>query len=130
MFTKIAIVAVRCSNQEKSVKFYQDVLGIPVRGEIPEISWVELGFTPTSTGIALVEVAQEGSPQEDSSVTNGPGTMEIIIESDNIDKDYEDLLDKGVVFAQPPEQEHWGGVLANFRGPDGENITLVQLPFH
>lgn len=124
MLNKISIVTVRCSDKEKSVEFYEKVLGIPIRGELPEINWVELGFDPTSTGLAPVEVAEENHSSK-----AGPGTLEIIFESDDIDKDYEELLAKGVVFTQPPEQEHWGGVMARFLGPDGENLTLVQLPF-
>lgn len=125
MLKNVTVVAIRCSDQQRSVEFYEKVLGIPVRGELPEANWVELGFSPTSTGIAPVEVTQSNG----ASAHTGPGSVSIILETDDIDRDYEELVDKGVVFTQRPEMEAWGGMMAHFLGPDGENLTLMQLPF-
>jgi len=125
LLKNITVIAVRCSDQKKSVEFYEKVLGIPIRGELPQSNWIELGFSSTSTGIAPVEVSNANG----SSPNTGPGSVSILLETDDIDKDYEELLDKGIVFTQPPDIEPWGGMMAHFLGPDGENLTLVQLPF-
>ena len=38
------------------------------------------------------------------------------------------LLARGVEFLAPPQRMPWGGVLANFRDPDGNVLTLVGAP--
>jgi uncharacterized glyoxalase superfamily protein PhnB len=38
---------------------------------------------------------------------------------------YRCLRDRGVEFPGPPERQAWGGLLAHFRDPDGNVITLV-----
>ena len=44
---------------------------------------------------------------------------------DDIDATYQSLLAKGVPFAAPPEKQGWGGSLAHFRDPDGNELTLL-----
>ena len=46
---------------------------------------------------------------------------------DDIHKEYERLLSKGVQFVRPPEQEHWGGWVSSLSDPDGNTIQLMQL---
>jgi predicted enzyme related to lactoylglutathione lyase len=41
---------------------------------------------------------------------------------------YRELTARGVVFARPPEREHWGGWVASLRDPDGNLIQLLQQP--
>jgi lactoylglutathione lyase len=43
----------------------------------------------------------------------------------DIDRAYQTLSERGVDFLQPPETQAWGGVLAFFRDPDGNVLTLV-----
>lgn len=38
------------------------------------------------------------------------------------------LLARGVEFLAPPQRMPWGGVLAHFRDPDGNVLTLVGAP--
>lgn len=38
------------------------------------------------------------------------------------------LKARGVAFDGPPERQDWGGVLAHFRDPDGNILTLVEYP--
>jgi lactoylglutathione lyase len=37
---------------------------------------------------------------------------------------YEHLVARGVDFVEPPEKQPWGGILAHFRDPDGNVLTL------
>jgi predicted enzyme related to lactoylglutathione lyase len=43
----------------------------------------------------------------------------------DIDATYRDLLAKGVAFVEPPERMPRGGVLAHFKDPDGNILTLL-----
>lgn len=39
---------------------------------------------------------------------------------------HQDLVAKGVRFTSPPERQFWGGVLATFSDPDGNELQIVQ----
>jgi catechol 2,3-dioxygenase-like lactoylglutathione lyase family enzyme len=39
---------------------------------------------------------------------------------------HQDLVGKGVRFTGPPERQFWGGVLATFSDPDGNELQIVQ----
>jgi catechol 2,3-dioxygenase-like lactoylglutathione lyase family enzyme len=39
---------------------------------------------------------------------------------------HQDLVAKGVVFTAPPERQFWGGTLATFRDPEGNEFQLVH----
>jgi len=38
------------------------------------------------------------------------------------------LRERAVAFLGPPERQGWGGVLAHFKDPDGNILTLVEYP--
>jgi RNA polymerase sigma factor (sigma-70 family) len=48
--------------------------------------------------------------------------------SANVDQDYALLSARGVVFTHPPEKQSWGGVLAHFKDPSGNILTLAGPP--
>jgi lactoylglutathione lyase len=43
----------------------------------------------------------------------------------NIEQVCQELISKGVEFEGLPVKQPWGGVLAHFRDPDGNVITLL-----
>ena len=45
-----------------------------------------------------------------------------------IHETYKELAKRGVEFDSPPTKQPWGGVLAHFRDPDGNVITLLGKP--
>jgi predicted enzyme related to lactoylglutathione lyase len=47
---------------------------------------------------------------------------------DDIDETYQTLRGRGVEFVAPPARMPWGGVLAHFRDPDGNVLTLLVSP--
>ena len=49
----------------------------------------------------------------------------ISLQVDDIDVIYQELTEKGVEFEGPPAKQPWGGVLAHFKDPDGNTITLL-----
>jgi predicted enzyme related to lactoylglutathione lyase len=46
----------------------------------------------------------------------------------NIFQEYTSLVEKGVNFLRPPEQEKWGGWVCTFWDPDRNIIQLIQQP--
>jgi len=45
---------------------------------------------------------------------------------DDIHEAHAALVDAGVQFSRPPEQEPWGGWIATFADPDGNTLQLLQ----
>jgi uncharacterized glyoxalase superfamily protein PhnB len=41
---------------------------------------------------------------------------------------YRDLRSRGVVFTGEPEKQFWGGTLATFRDPAGNELQLCEWP--
>jgi catechol 2,3-dioxygenase-like lactoylglutathione lyase family enzyme len=47
---------------------------------------------------------------------------------DDLDAAHRTLKRKGVKFHLAPRKEPWGGMLANFADPDGNQFFLLQMP--
>jgi len=47
---------------------------------------------------------------------------------DDVARTYEELAKRGVDFVSPPAKQPWGGVIAHFRDPDGNVLTLLGAP--
>ncbi len=104
-----AIVFVR--DMARSITFYRDVLGLPVRFESPE--WTEFD-TPGST-LAL-HLADDSSSAQNS-VPAGICNLGFTVE--DIDAFHQEMIAKGVTCLQLPEVEDFGGKLAGYADPDG-----------
>ena len=47
---------------------------------------------------------------------------------DDIHREYDVLLSRGVQFIRSPELEHWGGWVSTFLDPDGNILQMMQFP--
>jgi lactoylglutathione lyase len=123
MFRQVDYVMVIVSNMARSVKFYRDILGIPLKFESPE--WTE--FLTGSTTLAL---HSGGTPREHAGgdpEKQYAGTCSIGFNVDNLDKTYDELKAKGVNFVMPPAQRESEGIkLAVCVDPDGLPISFAQ----
>jgi lactoylglutathione lyase len=100
------------SDMARSIAFYRDVLGLPVRFESPK--WTEFE-TPGST-LAL-HLANGTSPA--SSGTTPAGVCHLGFTVEDLDAFHREMIAKGVICLQPPEEEDFGGRLAGYADPDG-----------
>jgi uncharacterized glyoxalase superfamily protein PhnB len=108
-----------CFHWKECVSFYKDTIGLPVKFESEEMGWAEFDLG----GISLaVERQDEDDAEAQSLVGRFVG---ISLQVDDIDVIYQELTGKGVVFEGPPAKQPWGGVLAHFKDPDGNTITLL-----
>ncbi len=121
-FNKIDYVMVTVSNMSRSVAFYKDKLGIPMKFGTPE--WTEF-----QTGTTVLALHGGGKPNEAprDPNTHFAGTCSIGFNVDNLDLAYEQLQAKGVVFLMPPTERAGEGIkLAIAIDPDGLPISLGQ----
>lgn len=124
MFKQIDYTMVVVSDMDKSVGFYRDKLGIPLKFQSPE--WTEFQTGTTTLALHGGGVARTGPPAGDPSKQAGACSIGFNVE--NVDETYEQLQAKGILFVMPPTQREGEGIrLAVAIDPDGLPISFAQL---
>jgi lactoylglutathione lyase len=123
MFKQIDYTMVVVSDMERSVEFYRDKLGIPLKFQSPD--WTE--FATGATTLALHGGGVPGQHQT-GDPSKAAGACSIGFNVDDVDKTYEELKAKGIKFVMPPMQREGEGIkLAVGLDPDGLPISFAQL---
>jgi len=107
-------ITLSVSNLEKSKKFYEDILGLNKKYEYPsyvgfECGGVEIGLRPKSS----VEIGKDAA------------SIQFLV--NDVDREYQELIGKGVEFTSKPHDEPWGGRQASFRDPDGNLLEITEI---
>lgn len=125
-------VAVVVSDRRRALRWYRDLLGLPityigplessidpdVQGTIENPGhWIEIGPSRPLTRVHLCELSDH--------ITE-PGPTGITFLTDNIQNDYDRLRSMGVRFLYPPRKMDWGEWLCEFADPDGNEFDLKQ----
>jgi catechol 2,3-dioxygenase-like lactoylglutathione lyase family enzyme len=100
------------SDLDRSKRFYTEVLGLTI--EVEGDGYLRLA------GTGGFHIGMEERPAEQ---VGGTG-IELVIRVDDIDRRYEEMLARGVVFRGPPEDQEWGSRHAWFEDPDGYPISI------
>ncbi len=123
MFKQIDYTMVMVSDMARSIEFYRDKLGIPLKFESPD--WTE--FLTGTTTLALHGGGIKREPQA-GSADKDAGTCSIGFNVEDVDKTYEELKAKGVNFVMPPTQREGEGIkLAVCVDPDGLPVSFAQV---
>lgn len=115
----VTVVSVPVSDQERAKEFYVGKLGCELTRDddsVPGIRWVQvtpLGGTTSLTLVTWFETMPPGSVQG------------LVLVSDDLERDCDELLANGVEFESPLQQQPWG-VEAVIRDPDGNRLVLQQ----
>lgn len=106
-----------------AAEFYRDVLDLEEIYTDPDhgVAVFECGGDLT-LGLERVEA---DDPEEWETAARFTG---ISFRVADIARAYETLSARGVAFDGAPERMEWGGILAHFRDPAGNTLTLVQEP--
>ncbi len=124
MFKQIDYTMVVVSDMGRSVEFYRDKLGIPLKFESPD--WTEFQTGATTLALHGGGVARTGPPASDPS--KQAGSCSIGFNVDDVDKTYLELQAKGIRFVMPPTQREGEGIrLAVAIDPDGLPVSFAQL---
>jgi catechol 2,3-dioxygenase-like lactoylglutathione lyase family enzyme len=111
-----SLVTIMVGNMDRSVSFYTETLGMPLRFRAGN-DWAEV----TSPGVKIgLHPARPGAPP---SANNGG--MSLGFEIDNLETAMDDLRARGVDFPAPII-EGGGERIANFADPDGTPLYLYQ----
>ena len=126
---KIRITSVMVSNQEKALQFYTDVLGFKKKKEIPlgEHKWLTVVSPEEPDGVEVLLEPMGFAPakiyQQELYKAGIPLTA---FHVDNVEKEFERLTNRKVVFSMKPTQ--MGPVkIAVFDDTCGNHIQLVQV---
>ncbi len=119
MTYKLYAVRVFSFEWQESFTFYKDLIGLPVGYVDEKIGWAQFDLGGPSIGL---ERCDPRDPESRDLVGRFVGTS---IAVDDIEGVYALLESRGVEFTGPPEKQPWGGILAHFKDPDRNILTLL-----
>ena len=122
MTYRVSAVRVFTCDFERALAFYRDTIGL--RSEVEDHSSSFAMFDTGPTKLLLEFIARDD--EEASELV--PRNLAVSLEVPNINDTFERLSDREVEFIGEPEKQLWGGTLAHFKDPDGNIMTLVELP--
>ncbi len=102
-------------------EFYGQKLGLKLNA-----SSLTNGYCVFNAGnceLVVESVGSDAPPEEQALVGRFTG-LSFLVPSVHVA--HQDLLAKGVVFTGAPELQSWGGTLATFRDPEGNEFQVVQ----
>src|SRR5208337_1131980 len=110
MASKLTYVIKFVADMDRAVKFYRDVLGLPLKFQSPE--WSE--FATGETTLAL----------HPASARNSPAAVELGFSVPDLQEFHRELSQKGVQFTMPPTKQQFGGDLAQFVDSEGGHCSV------
>lgn len=127
MISKVSHVTLYTDDQEETMKFYVDKVGLKVHtdADFEGMRWLTLS-TKDAPDFELVVMKAE-SPETKALVgKQSPESPLFVFASTDCQADYEMLKSKGVKFIKEPTKEFWG-TEALFLDPMGNIIDIVEV---
>jgi lactoylglutathione lyase len=120
MFSKVDYIKVNVSDMSRSVAFYRDVLGLPLKFQSP--GWTEFQTGATTFALHLIRAREGGAPAEPLA-----GTCSIGFSVEDLAATHRELAARGAQFVrEPTEQANEGIRLAVCVDPDGLPIAFAE----
>ena len=121
MLLRLSHIIVYCSQMERSVRFYRDQLGLPVKFESPD--WTEFHSGATTLALHLANhAAGAAGEHRNSQAGQAHPSLEVL----DLDRFYEEKKAKGIEFLLPPAMQDFGRRMAVVRDPDGLPISVTE----
>ena len=117
MITHVKFVSIPTTDQDRALAFYTEKLGFKVVTDQPfndKQRWIELRIGASETRFVLFTM--DNGPQP-GFFFNGS------LSCDDVEKTYDELLDRGVEFVSRPQKQPWG-TFAMMKDPDGNQFVL------
>ena len=121
MLLRLQSVIVYCSDMKRSIAFYRDQLGFPLKREALE--WSEFHCGPVTLEL---HVGQPTQAKPWIHAETAAGQAQLSFEVLNIEAFYKETKEKGVEFALPPTQQEFGTRRAVLFDPDGLPISVTE----
>jgi len=123
MVKKLLHTRMRVNDLERTVRFYEDALGLRVSRRHTSPRGAQLAFIQTPNSDEEIEICQlPGSPP----VQVQPDLMHLAFEVENIAAFAAALERKGYRLSDGPTQTGSGSVIAFIDAPEGYEVELIQ----
>lgn len=110
------------SDMKRSVEFYRDVLGMPLKFESP--GWSEFATEGSTLGL------HPGSPPTAATPVPGArapaGTCQPGFQVPDLEAFHREVMAKGIRCLQPPQMQDFGSKLAVYADPDGLCFSVAE----
>lgn len=117
MITQIKFASIAVKDQDRALDFFTSKLGFKVATDQPYGEgqrWIELKIGGAESKVVLFSWGDK----------EPGGFSNVVFQSDNVQKTYDELKARGVEFTQEPKSEGWG-TSAMFKDTEG-NIFLIS----
>lgn len=141
MIKKIDCIEIPVSDMNKSIDFYENVLGLKMSYEHPlwtcfDIEGISFALAASGTkgrkkgeklcrscSLCVLRFAAGKMKQDEKTPT---ATSVVYLKVDDLDAAYQELKDKGVEFISGPKKQGWGNKTAVMLDPDKNILVLTQ----
>ena len=124
MYIRLGTVTVFVRDQERSLRFYLDLLGFDLALDERSPSGDRRLAVAPPDGTAILALVSPRPGSEEHSLIGRPTQIAFLTE--NVSGKYEEWHKRGVAFPHPPQMQSWGGVSATFVDVDGNSFLLVD----
>jgi len=123
MVKKLLHTRMRVNDIERTIKFYQDALGLTVTGRHLSPRGAQIVFLSTPNSEEEIEICQlPGAP----SVQVQPDLMHLAFEVESIEAFTAEIEKKGFKLSDGPTKTGSGSILAFIDAPEGYEIELIE----
>ena len=119
--TRLWLTMIEVSDIDRSLKFYHEVLGLPIALDARTFNHAEVGPDEPMAKIGL-HVSED--------ISEGIKRTGVVLDTDDIYLLCERLKNQGVIFTKEPTKMPWGSIVADFLDPDSNELEVVQDPDH
>lgn len=126
MSRSIAIFTIVVPDYDAGIDFYVNRLGFELFEDTPRgptKRWVRVAPPGAETAILLAKA--EGPAQTAAIGNQTGGRVGFFLHTDDFERDYQAMKDKGVVFKEEPRHEVYGSVVV-FQDPWGNLWDLIE----
>ena len=118
---KIAYNMILVSDMKRSIAFYREVLGLPMKFDSP--GWTEF---PTEGPTLALHKADNPATAGADPAANSAGSCRLGLHVPSLDALHEKLTANGVRCVMPPALQDFGGRLAIYADADGMSISFGE----
>ena len=118
MDPRITLISLGVEDLDRSIEFYRDGLGLPLRDGPPGIAF----FTTSGTWLTLYpreQLAEDARVDASGSGFRGFTLSHNVRTREAVDEVMREAVAAGAKIQKPAEEASWGGYSGHFRDPDG-----------
>jgi lactoylglutathione lyase len=124
MVKKLLHTRLRVNDLERTVKFYQDALGLELARRHTSPRGAQLAFLRTPNSDEEIEICQ--MPEDAPSVLVQPDLMHLAFAVDDLEQFVRELKGKGYALSDGPTKTGSGSLIAFIDAPEGYEVELIE----